>query len=105
MPRRRRPRTRASPRDWRPIPLPNWYGLLAPLLTRTFSELRVSVAVWVERNVWHPLHVVPGISAFESDFDLMGKRWDYNERSFVELCHTRQPMMGRHAGFSDLFVP
>ncbi|HEV8246419.1 MAG TPA: AraC family transcriptional regulator, partial [Polyangiaceae bacterium] len=105
-PRRSRPaRPRPTPQDWAPTPLPNWHGLLNPVVARTFEELRVGVAVWISDDWWHPIHSAQSVVDFEYEHGVAPRRHAYNHRCFEAAGSLRKVVVGEHAGYFDFFVP
>jgi AraC-like DNA-binding protein len=84
--------------------VPRLHSLLSPLLVHIFDQLRVAVTM-LDVHDWHPIHDVEGMPAFELDRGVEAKRVAYNERCLKEVKKKRRPVLGRYAGFWDLFVP
>jgi AraC-like DNA-binding protein len=74
-------------------------------MAHAFDELRISVAVWMDRDHWHPIHVVPDVTHFEYHYGAAPRRWAYNERCLTRAGREKQTVVGEHAGFFDLFAP
>jgi AraC-like DNA-binding protein len=104
MARKPKPRWRNIPGNYEPTPLPDWHGLLAPVVTRLLAEIGVGVSVWVGEDYWHPIHTIEDVVGFENSH-VIQQRWAYNRRSFATVGRTRETLMGEHLGFHDLFVP
>jgi AraC-like DNA-binding protein len=85
--------------------LPDWPGLLTPIVAHAFDELDISVALWISGEFWHPIHIVPNISVFEQDYGVMPRRWAYGGRCLDQARREQRLVRGTHVGFSDLFVP
>ncbi|HEV8244637.1 MAG TPA: AraC family transcriptional regulator, partial [Polyangiaceae bacterium] len=79
--------------------------LLAPMLVHAFSELRISVSIWLGKDDWYALHVAPNVTELELQYGVMPRRWRYNRSAFSRVLSSRQAELGEHAGFFDLFVP
>jgi AraC-like DNA-binding protein len=105
MPARENTNAKLHPDPGPAPPLPNWVGLLTPVVAHAFSELGVSVTLWLSGDWWHPIHLVPNVSSFEYDFGVAARRWAYNNRCFARVKKERRALRGEHAGFFDLFVP
>jgi AraC-like DNA-binding protein len=86
-------------------PLPNWQGLLTPVVAHAFSELGISVSLWLSGDWWHPIHLEPSVTAFEYDHGVASRRFAYNFRSFAQVKREQKTVRAEHAGFFDLFVP
>jgi AraC-like DNA-binding protein len=69
-----------------------------------FSVLRVTAAV-TDSTYWWVIHAEPDVSAFELEHGADPERGQYNARHFEQVRRTGKPVRGRHAGYSDLFVP
>jgi len=102
---RRTKSSKPAPEAMTPPTLPNWHGLLTPVVAHTFDELRVSVALWIAGDYWYPIHIVPNVNDFEYEHGVASRRWAYNFRSFEEARRERKIIRGELSGFSDLFVP
>jgi AraC-like DNA-binding protein len=98
-------RAQPTPKDWQPLALPSSSGLLGPVMAHGFDELRISVAVWMDRDHWHPIHVVPDVTHFEYHYGAAPGRWAYNERCLTRAARDKRTVVGEHAGFFDLFAP
>jgi AraC-like DNA-binding protein len=69
-----------------------------------FEELRVSVSIqW--GGTWRAIHWMPSVNAFEVERGNALLRYAYNERCLARARAGRRPVLGRHAGFCDIFVP
>jgi len=88
-----------------PPPLPAWHGLLAPVAANAFSELGITVSLWITGDHWSPFHVVPSVIQFEHEHGVGPRRWAHDGASFAEVYRTRRLLLREHAGFHDLFVP
>jgi AraC-like DNA-binding protein len=75
------------------------------VVAHAFSELRISVALWLSGDWWHPIHLEPSVSSFEYDHGVATRRWAYNFRCFAQVKKEKKAVRAEHAGFSDLFVP
>jgi AraC-like DNA-binding protein len=75
------------------------------VVAHSFAELEISISLWLSGDFWHPIHIVPNISAFESNSGVASRRWAYNFRMFDQVSRCRAALRGEHAGFFDLFVP
>ena len=80
------------------------HSLLSPLFVHVFDQLRVAVTM-LDVHDWHPIHEVDGMPSFELERGVEAKRVAYNERCLKEVMKKRAPVLGRYAGFWDLFVP
>jgi AraC-like DNA-binding protein len=88
-----------------PLGLPSRHSVLAPVVADVFRELDLSAALQRGR-LWYPIHVVPtNIASFEIALGCEKRRDAYNTRSFRQAWRRRTGVLGRHAGFCDLFVP
>jgi len=105
------PRGRATTKGWlrpraaRSPVLPNWHGLLTPVVAHAFDDLGISVALWIRGASWYPIHGVRSIADFEYEHGIASRRWAYNAASFERAKRTAQPVRSEHFGFHDLFVP
>src|SRR5450432_990637 len=78
-----------------------------PTVMHLFEELDVGVTLW-NGNYWEELRERPDLSSligFELEHGAEMKRSVYNLRSLERTVKTRRALVGRHAGFCDLFVP
>ncbi len=105
MPVGRKKAARAKPGPGPAPPLPNWQGLLTPVVAHAFSELRISVSLWLSGDWWHPIHLEPSVTSFEYDHGVAKHRWAYNFRCFAQVKKEKKPLRAEHAGWFDLFVP
>jgi AraC-like DNA-binding protein len=81
------------------------HALLAPGLANAFEMLRVSAAIR-ERSHWRLIHYEPyNLLPFEAEHGVEHERDGYNSRCIGQATRQRQPILGRHAGLSDWFVP
>jgi len=107
--RRKRPPTGTNPHRPFVRPIAPGAPLLAPVVAGIFQELRISVAVWTKRRAlpeeWYPINVAPSITSFEVEQSVLPPRYAYNYRCFERVLRAGAPLLGTHAGFSDLFVP
>jgi AraC-like DNA-binding protein len=83
---------------------------LATIVAPVFEELGVGAALHVSSTArtfeqWYPLFIPTGVMQFEYDFAVANRRWRYNSVCLVRARRERAPLLGRHAGFSDFFVP
>jgi AraC-like DNA-binding protein len=86
--------------------LPAGFGhaLLSPVVAHGFATLRVGATLWDGRH-WWALHSQPSISDFELEHRVDAERIDYNERTFARVLAKKKPILQKHGGYSDLFVP
>src|SRR5689334_10274805 len=101
MPHKRRQSERAflKPDSVSWPPLPEWHGLLTPVVANAFDELSISVAFWLFGDFWYPIHVVPSVTGFEFDFGGAPRRWKYNDALLTRALREHRIVRGRHAGF------
>jgi AraC-like DNA-binding protein len=78
--------------------------LVAPLVVSIFQELSVSISVWWA-GVWNALYWEHDVLGFEVEYQTQPLRGLYNEACLAQAQRERGPVLGRHAGYSDLFVP
>jgi AraC-like DNA-binding protein len=98
-------RRRKVPQDTpREIGLPGTHAVLAQVATWTFSEVGVSAAL-MDGETWFPLYKVADVIPFEFALGVERRRWTYNDRSIARARREKGPVLGRHAGFHDFFVP
>ena len=81
------------------------HSLLAPIAGYGFRALGVSASIWEHGKDWFPIHIEPGVTAFEVEHDRAHDRNAYNGRMFACVLARPTSMWGEHGGFSDLFVP
>jgi AraC-like DNA-binding protein len=98
------PDTRVD-QTWAPTPVPSWQGLLTPVLVNLFSELEVGVAMWIQKDHWHPFHSHSSAVEWEYNLGAAPARWEYNRRCFAQVLETKRTHCGSHSGLCDLFVP
>jgi AraC-like DNA-binding protein len=79
--------------------------VVGALVAQAFAELRISGALWHPPADWNVIHREPNVIAFETEHGQEQLRRPYNEGSFKEVLKTRALVRGKHAGYSDLFVP
>jgi AraC-like DNA-binding protein len=87
-------------------------GYLLASVAGIFQTLRVSAAiregahprVW-DGTGWYGLHAEPNIAELELQHGVELERAKYNVRSLQKARLTARPVLGEHAGLSDLFVP
>jgi AraC-like DNA-binding protein len=81
------------------------HALLSPMLAQVFEALHVSASVWEHGMDWMLLHAEPNISSFEYAHGLGAERTAHNGRNLDEAMRRKRAVVGRHAGYCDLFVP
>jgi AraC-like DNA-binding protein len=80
---------------------------LAPVAIHAFEVLDMAVTVW-ERGQWLEIRERPdeaSLMGLEMEHGRAIERTAYNMRSLGLACRRKQSVIGRHGGFSDLFVP
>jgi len=55
------------------------------VVAHAFSELRISVSLWLSGDWWHPIHLEPSVTSFEYDHGVAKHRFAYNFRSFARV--------------------
>jgi AraC-like DNA-binding protein len=80
------------------------HSLLAPLLTYTFQQLRVSVAAWEHGFEWMPIHLQANAAMFEVEHGVRDRQL-YNERKLAVVRRQKRIVRGELSGFWDFFVP
>jgi AraC-like DNA-binding protein len=77
---------------------------LTPVVCGVFQTLGVSATLF-DGRLWWPIHSAPSLLAFEVEYGVAEDRWKYNDRSFASVLRRKKPIVGEHAGLSDMFVP
>src|SRR5450432_619086 len=83
------------------------HAYLAQLVLDAFAELDIMVSLW-ERGSWRQVCQRPeghGLLRFEHQHGAAIDRFAYNREKLALACRRRSTVLGRHAGFADLFVP
>jgi AraC-like DNA-binding protein len=80
------------------------HPLLAPVVAGFFDTLGIAVTLLDARS-WYPIHETRNIVSFELEHGVENPRIGYNDRSMKEVLRRRSAVIGKYAGFSDLFVP
>src|SRR5690348_5241655 len=80
------------------------HAILSPIAVTAFRTLRVSASL-TDGKFWWPLHTEPNVGMFEVEHAAQRARYAYNDRLTDEARRSRQPSVGEHAGYCDLFVP
>jgi AraC-like DNA-binding protein len=75
-----------------------------PVVAGALDDLALSVSLKTDAG-WHPIHVVPNVSAFEVLHGVDASRWPYNDACYARARRDNAVVVGEHAGFRDLFVP
>src|SRR5450432_1355997 len=94
-----RNRTRRRP-DLRP-------AMLAPSATNVFEWLDIGLTLW-ERGGWHEIHERPyalDVLGFELEHGVEAERLTHNRQSLLKARRSKETVVAKHAGFTDLFVP
>src|SRR5262249_7968229 len=97
---RRSPLRSLDPRDRR-------HAFWAPLVLNVFVELDIMVSLWSDGD-WWDVCLRPeahGLLRFEHKHGAAVDRFGYNVKNLNRACRTGKTVLGRHAGFADLFVP
>jgi AraC-like DNA-binding protein len=98
--KRKIPRGRA----FTPTHVPHAHAGLAAEIPYFFEALELSVSR-VDARGWHVLHVLPNVVRFEQEHGHEQRRNLHNQRCMAEAVRTRDVVVGRHAGFFDVFAP
>jgi len=80
------------------------HALLTPIVAFVFETLRVSTSVW-DGRLWWAIRSEETIARFEFEHGKEVARYAYNEKSLMLVQREGRTVLGRHAGFCDLFVP
>jgi AraC-like DNA-binding protein len=83
------------------------HGFVAPIVLNAFEELDVTVTLW-EEGQWVELRERAEqrtLLGFELEHGVETERFRYNFRCLAEARRSKKTVLGRHAGFCDLFVP
>jgi AraC-like DNA-binding protein len=80
------------------------HALLSPLVASVFRFLRVSASV-TKGGFWWALHNAPDPIPFEVEHDAALARYRYNDRHLGLVHKHARAILGKHAGYSDWFVP
>ena len=84
--------------------MPRTHAVLGQVVARLFSELRVSASL-MDGIYWYAIHTLPNVVGLEVAHSVEQARWSYNYRSVAKVRREGRPVLGKHAGFFDLFVP
>jgi AraC-like DNA-binding protein len=79
-------------------------ALLIPAFCKVFQDLRVSSSLWVD-SYWAAIYGEPSVVTFEIEHGVLLERGPHNERCFTRARRERTTVIGKHAGFHDMFVP
>jgi len=82
--------------------------VLIPSACKVLQDLGVSASICFEGfgyAYWHPFSEHPSVVAFEMEHGRVNDRFEYNDRHLRRARRERSTVVGRHAGFYDLFVP
>jgi len=85
--------------------MPSSRALTSAVITQTFDDLGVSVAVWLRDTLWQAIHVVPNLPGLEMELGVDVRRGKYNARCLARAARERRPVIGELGGFCDLFLP
>jgi AraC-like DNA-binding protein len=97
--------SKTHPRIPLPASLPGLHALLTPAVAHAFETLRIAAAIRA-RDEWYAIHTpLPLITWFELSHGKETERDLYNGRCLDRALSEGRTILGRHAGFSDLFVP
>src|SRR5882672_6050779 len=77
---------------------------LAPIVAGFFDELGIAVTLLDSRS-WHPIHETRNVVSFELEHGVENPRIGYNDRCMKEVLLRRRTVLGKYAGFFDLFIP
>jgi AraC-like DNA-binding protein len=81
------------------------HALLIPAVAHAFDTMRVGAALR-EKDQWYAIHTPPNpIQEFELAHGREAERDAYNMRCIDRALRKDETVLGRHAGFSDFFVP
>jgi AraC-like DNA-binding protein len=82
-------------------------AFFAPLVLNVFVELDIMVSLWSDGEWWDICSrpEAHGLLRFEHKHGAAVDRFGYNSKNLSRACRTRRTVLGRHAGFADLFVP
>jgi AraC-like DNA-binding protein len=81
---------------------------LIPSACKVLQDLGVSASICFEGHghaYWAPFQEHPNVLAFEMEHGKLGDRYEYNERCLRRARRLKSTVVGKHAGFCDLFVP
>src|SRR5450432_2909557 len=94
------------------------HGLIIPHVCKVFEDLQVAATLyfleWTEPlaasklwvgDPWVQIHEMTTLLDFEAEHGLISERHVYNERCIRRVRQKKETVLGRHAGFSDFFVP
>jgi AraC-like DNA-binding protein len=85
--------------------MPGLHALFTTAVAHAFDTLRIGAALR-EREQWYAIHIPPyPVQEFELTHGKETERDDYNERCLAQAFRSGETVQGRHAGFTDLFVP
>jgi AraC-like DNA-binding protein len=83
------------------------HSFCAPLVLNVFAELDIMVSLW-SNGTWREVCQRPeahGLVRFEHQHGAAVDRFGYNMKNLARARRHRRTVLGRHAGFADLFVP
>jgi AraC-like DNA-binding protein len=80
------------------------HALIAPALANCFQMLGVGGAVF-DRKRWLLMHAVLSVKELELQHGVEHERDLYNHEKTELAWKSQQPVLGRHAGHADWFVP
>lgn len=78
--------------------------LWGPIVGNAFEEIGISVTLRSHEQ-WFPIHTRDNVIQFELEHSAEKRRVAYNGRCLRRTTSRNEVLIGRHAGFSDLFVP
>jgi AraC-like DNA-binding protein len=82
------------------------HALFTTAVAHAFDTSRVGAALREREQQWYAIHIPPDpIQEFELTHGKETERDAYNERCLERAFRSNETVLGRHAGFSDLFVP
>jgi AraC-like DNA-binding protein len=88
-----------------PASLPGLHALLTPAVAHAFDTMRVGASLR-EKHQWYAIHALPHpVTEFELAHGREADRDAYNARCIQRAIRKNETVLGRHRGFSDLFVP
>src|SRR5258708_7894403 len=83
-------------------------AVLIPSACKGLQDLGVSASICFEGHgvaYWHPFSEHPSVLDFEIEHGRGNDRFEYNDRCLRRARREKATVVGRHAGFYDLFVP
>jgi AraC-like DNA-binding protein len=81
------------------------HSLLTLTTSHVFRRLRISASLYSGTDAWWSIHSEPNLTVFEYEHGVESLRWAYNDRHTRAAAEQRKMIVGRHAGYCDLFVP